>query len=183
MCFGTYGTEPNTLALCYDNGGLEFKMISRQATFQNPKDGGPPKEQEIPLDLPKKTKLYIEQTEREKMYATEMHRTFQRDLCKLRLTTARAYVKVLTDGQGTSYTAGSTLSMSAEVRGLGPQFILKLTVQNTGTITLYNLLVMFTYDKTVYLLPKSSMTVSHLKQANLLTHVYIDTGACSIFRI
>lgn len=28
-----------------------------------------------------------------------MHRTFQRDLAKLRLTTARAYVKVLTDGQ------------------------------------------------------------------------------------
>lgn len=31
--------------------------------------------------------------------AADMHRTFQRDLAKLRLTTARAYVKVLTDGQ------------------------------------------------------------------------------------
>lgn len=146
-------------------------MISRQATFHNPKEGGPPKEQEIPLDLPKKTQLYIEQTEREKMYSTEMHRTFQRDLCKLRLTTARAYVKVLTDGQGTAFTAGTSLSMSAEVRGLGPQFLLKLTIQNTGTITLYNLSMMFSYEKSVYFLPKSTMTVSQIQ----ILLIYVDT--------
>ncbi len=49
--------------------------------------------------MPKKTKLYVEQTQRERDQATEMHRLFQRDLCKLRLTTARSYVKVITDGQ------------------------------------------------------------------------------------
>lgn len=49
--------------------------------------------------VPKKTRLYVEQTQRERDCASDMHRTFQRDLAKLRLTTARAYVKVLTDGQ------------------------------------------------------------------------------------
>ena len=48
--------------------------------------------------MPKKTKLYVEQTQRERDMAPEIHRRFQRDLCKLRLTTARAYVKTLTDG-------------------------------------------------------------------------------------
>jgi hypothetical protein len=31
--------------------------------------------------------------------AVDMHRTFQRDLVRLRLTTARAYVRALTDGE------------------------------------------------------------------------------------
>lgn len=55
--------------------------------------------QDIPLNIPKKTKLYVEQTQREREQAIDMHRIFQRDLCKLRLSTARAYVRVLTDGQ------------------------------------------------------------------------------------
>ena len=59
---------------------------------------GPPPEQDVPLPVPKKTKLYVEQTQRERDHAPEMHRAFQRDLCKLRLETARAYVKTLTDG-------------------------------------------------------------------------------------
>lgn len=59
---------------------------------------GPPPEQDIPLNVPKKTKLYVEQTQREREKAPDIHRAFQRDLCKLRLTTARAYVKTLTDG-------------------------------------------------------------------------------------
>ena len=51
----------------------------------------------MPLNVPKKTKLYVEQTQREREQAVDMHRIFQRDLCKLRLSTARAYVRVLTD--------------------------------------------------------------------------------------
>ena len=53
-----------------------------------------PCEKDIPLAVPKKTKLYVEQTQREREQAVDMHRIFQRDLCKLRLSTARAYVKV-----------------------------------------------------------------------------------------
>lgn len=39
------------------------------------------------------------QTEREKANAVDMHTTFQQELLKLRLNTAKAYYKVLTDGQ------------------------------------------------------------------------------------
>ena len=39
------------------------------------------------------------QTEREKANAVEMHNTFQQELMKLRLMTAKAYVKVMSDGQ------------------------------------------------------------------------------------
>lgn len=53
----------------------------------------------MPLDVPKKTRLYVEQTQRERAQAVDMHRVFQRDLAKMRLATAHAFVKVLTDGQ------------------------------------------------------------------------------------
>lgn len=81
---------------------------------------GPPMEQDIPLSVPKyvalrmfalvvlwthllfivcrKTKLFVEQTQREREQAMDIHRAFQKDLCKLRLSTARSYVKTLTDG-------------------------------------------------------------------------------------
>ncbi len=49
--------------------------------------------------VPKKTRLYVEQTQREREQASEMHRVFQKDLARMRLATARTYVKVLTDGQ------------------------------------------------------------------------------------
>jgi hypothetical protein len=51
------------------------------------------------LQVPKTTKLALQQAQREREQSTAMHRAFQRDLVKMRLATARAYVKVLTDGQ------------------------------------------------------------------------------------
>ena len=42
--------------------------------------------------------VYV-QTEHEKANAVDMHTNFQQDLVKLRLATAKAYMKVLTDGQ------------------------------------------------------------------------------------
>ena len=49
--------------------------------------------------VPKKTRLYLEQTKRETEQAPDMHRIFQRDLAKLKLTAARTYVQLLTDGK------------------------------------------------------------------------------------
>lgn len=100
MRFGAYGREEAALAMVGKGGTLVIKMLQRTANLETSgAPPGPPPEQEIPLAIPKKTKLYVEQTQREREQATEMHRIFQRDLCKLRLNTARSYVKVLTDGQ------------------------------------------------------------------------------------
>jgi Bardet-Biedl syndrome 1 protein len=96
--FGHYGREENSLIIVHGRGSLTIKIWRRTADIDAAVNViGAPAEQDIPLPIPKKTKLYVEQTEREREFAPEMHRTFQRDLSRLRLETARAYVKTLTD--------------------------------------------------------------------------------------
>lgn len=134
MRFGTYAREANTLATISRSGALTFKMTKRTANFKAPEAAsGPPPEQDIPLAVPKKTKLYVEQTQRERDQAVEMHRIFQRDLCRLRLNTARAFVKTIADGgSALASLSGASLRLNASVMGLGPSFKIKLDLTVSG---------------------------------------------------
>mmetsp|Transcript_20772 Transcript_20772/g.53229 ORF Transcript_20772/g.53229 Transcript_20772/m.53229 type:complete len:619 (+) Transcript_20772:542-2398(+) len=159
--FGRYGREDNTLISFLKNGALDIKILPRSAKLDVSGGAlGPPAEQDIPLNIPKKTKQYVEQTQRERDQAIDMHRIFQRDLCKLRLSTARAYVKVLTDGQGTiSYTTGASLRLKADVSGLGPIFVLKMKIQNTGSKPVLNMPIMLTYNEKLYWAQRNQIMV------------------------
>ncbi|KAG8470997.1 hypothetical protein KFE25_009418 [Diacronema lutheri] len=152
MRFGAYGREEAALAMVGKAGTLVIKMLQRTANLESSgAPPGPPPEQDIPLAIPKKTRLYVEQTQREREQATEMHRIFQRDLCKLRLNTARAYVKVLTDGQGAqSYTVGQSVRLTAGVQGLGPLFKLRLNLQNLGNKPVVDLEMTFSANTMLY---------------------------------
>ena len=96
--FGRFGREDNTLVVTTSSGALDIKILARAAKL-NPSAATSKllqeqvPEQDVPLSIPKKTRVYVEQTKREREKASEMHKGFQRDLCKLRLSTARAYVK------------------------------------------------------------------------------------------
>jgi len=159
--FGSYGREEGCLALVGSSGALTIKMLQRTTRFDvTAASAGPPPEQDVPLSLPRKTVLYVEQTKREREQATEMHRIFQRDLCKLRLSTARAYVKMITDGQGPmSYSSGSALRLTAQVQGLGPRFKIKLSLQNTGSKHVADLSVAINYNALLYRLKTALFSV------------------------
>jgi Bardet-Biedl syndrome 1 protein len=150
--FGPYGREEASLILAYKSGALTIKMLQRSADLEVTNTvPGPPPEQDIPLNVPKKTKLYVEQTQRERDQAIDMHRIFQRDLCKLRLNTARNFVKVITDGQGPlSSTGGTSLRLDAKVAGLGPIFKLRLSLKNTGLKALFDVPVTFSFNHAIY---------------------------------
>eukprot|EP01063_Lacrimia_lanifica_P006766 TRINITY_DN14263_c0_g1_i1.p1 TRINITY_DN14263_c0_g1~~TRINITY_DN14263_c0_g1_i1.p1 ORF type:complete len:631 (+),score=260.23 TRINITY_DN14263_c0_g1_i1:62-1894(+) len=176
MIFGRYGREDTTLLMTTASGAVLIKILPRLATLEVPKGlvTTPPPEQDIPLKVPKKTRLYVEQTDREKDFGIAMHRVFQRDLCKLRLQTARAYVKILTDGQGPlSYTGGSSLRLTAHVQGLGPLFKIKLNIQNTGAKPLSAIPIVFTYNKSIYQMWKPYMLIPVLVPS-LVYHHEVD---------
>lgn len=59
---------------CVTGGGLVIKILKRNATFEE-KDlsGGPPSAQNTRLNVPKKTKLFVDQTMRERENAVSMY--------------------------------------------------------------------------------------------------------------
>jgi len=175
--FGRYGREDNTLITVTKSGALDIKILPRTANLEAAGVGmGPPPEQDIPLQVPKKTRLYVEQTQREREQAAEMHRMFQRDLAKLRLTTARAYVKILTDGQGAAaFTSSASLTLNLSASGLGPRFKLVMTVRNDGASHVRNVPVVLTYNEGLYrasqqhlLIPLLVPTVTYTFEVDVL---------------
>lgn len=163
MHFGSYGREENSLVLTFKSGGIMVKMLQRQANLDaniSVHAIGPPPEQDVPLNIPKRTKLFVQQTQREIEQALEMHKIFQRDLCKIRLSTARAYVKIITSGQGPlSSLGGSQIRLDAKVQGLGPVFNLKLELRNSAANPVSDLMLLVTYNSLVYQIDNACVVV------------------------
>lgn len=158
MRFGAYGREANSLVIVHGKGALTFKFLKRMADLDGGTVSSTPAEQDIPLAIPKKTKLYVEQTHRERELGGEIHRAFQKDLCRLRLETARAYVKTLTDGRmlGSSSLNSSNVRIQVEVQGLGPKFLLSVTLQATGSSPLLQSKLIFSYNSEYYVMGHTS---------------------------
>ncbi|OQS06492.1 bardet-Biedl syndrome 1 family protein [Thraustotheca clavata] len=184
MVFGQYGREEASLVLVHKSGALTLKILQRTADLEaNSAASGPPPEQDIPLNVPKKTKLYVEQTQRERDHAIEMHRHFQRDLCKLRLTTVRSYVKVIRDGHGPVSTAtGASIRLNAKVQGIGPMFKIQLQLQNSSPKFVSNIPIALHYDHMLYYIKRSLINVPLLLPGVQYTYTIdvqsvSDTGA------
>ncbi|XP_024604550.1 Bardet-Biedl syndrome 1 protein isoform X4 [Neophocaena asiaeorientalis asiaeorientalis] len=162
LCFGRYGREDHTLIMTTRGGGLIIKILKRTAVFvEGGGEAGPPPAQAMKLNMPRKTRLYVDQTLREREAGTAMHRTFQADLYLLRLRAARAYAQALESSLSpVSATAREPLKLHAVVQGLGPTFKLTLHLQNTSTARpILGLLVCFLYNEGLYALPRAFFKV------------------------
>lgn len=159
--FGRFSREDNTLAIVTRSGAVTVKMLQRHATLDAPRGGqGPPPEQDVPLPVPKKTQLYLDQTERERSHSTAMHNAFQNDLCKLRLQASRAFVKLITDGHlGESPVGGTSIRLNAAVLGVGPFFKIRVELQNGGVRVLTNVPLVTAYNHDVYRMSKSRVVL------------------------
>ena len=72
-------------------------------------------DQETPLNMPKKTKLFVEQSQRERDQSQEIYRTYMKDLFKLRLKVSSNYVKTLKEGFSQGSTSGLHIRLHATV--------------------------------------------------------------------
>ncbi|XP_073665297.1 BBSome complex member BBS1 isoform X8 [Tursiops truncatus] len=154
LCFGRYGREDHTLIMTTRGGGLIIKILKRTAVFvEGGGEAGPPPAQAMKLNMPRKTRLYVDQTLREREAGT--------DLYLLRLRAARAYAQALESSLSpVSATAREPLKLHAVVQGLGPTFKLTLHLQNTSTARpILGLLVCFLYNEGLYALPRAFFKV------------------------
>uniref|UniRef100_A0A7S0XEZ2 Bardet-Biedl syndrome 1 N-terminal domain-containing protein n=1 Tax=Chromulina nebulosa TaxID=96789 RepID=A0A7S0XEZ2_9STRA len=182
MRFGSYGREENSIVFIHGRGSITVKIWKRSADIDNfNPPSGPPPEQDIPLPIPKKTKLYVDQTQRERDQAPSMHRAFHKDLCRLRLETARAYVKTLTEGyMGATPLGSADIRIQVQVLGLGPSFVLKITLQNSGSQPLNQARMLFNFESELYMMGHNSKSkqcialpsllpgVKHIQEASIL---------------
>lgn len=96
------------------------------------------------LAIPKKTKIFIEQTVRERENATAIHNIFQSELWRMRLEAAKVTVDILKTGDSTfSGDFHTPMKLLALVDGLGPDFLLTVTLENiSATKVVTNLSVL-----------------------------------------
>ncbi len=88
--FGKFGREEGAMILSTRGGGINVKLFKRSSKLEEKSDApGPPAAQNQKLNVPRKTKVFVDQTMRERENAQNMHQTFQRDLFMLRLHTAQ----------------------------------------------------------------------------------------------
>nr|CAD7602763.1 unnamed protein product [Timema genevievae] len=183
-----------TVACVPAGGALLVKILKRTAHFV-PQSSGPGlvPVQHIKMIIPKKTKLFVEQTMRERentssiVYMTHftlllldrencchylrviMHQTFQQDLLRLRLSTARSCVKALQScSNPISGSSDEPVKISAQVLGLGPTFQIHLTLQNMSDNNRpsKDLAIVFHCDDKLYNIEKPYIRVG------ILTYVF-----------
>lgn len=162
-------------------------MLQRQANLEvSTHKPGPSVKQDVPL----KIKLFVELTQREREQCVEMHRLFQKDLCKLRLRTAQNYISLLNEGHAPmSYAQGSKLRLNATTEGIGPLFKIKLEIQNLSKKTMVGNRVMLSYDTDIYKVISKSYAVSMtlLPQITYRQEIMIENidenGAADLIRV
>ncbi|RZC38478.1 BBS1 and/or ACBP domain containing protein [Asbolus verrucosus] len=182
LVFGQLGQEEHVMIIITMAGTINFKILKRTADFNltNQDKLASPNLQSKPLPLPKRSKLFLEQSMRERQNPIDMHQNFQQDLLKLRLTAARALVQNLTDQSGTG-NAQEQIKLSAQVLGLGPKFTLILTLENMNSDKpIYNFSVIFhakpiiyklsTYVSMVPLIPPGLSYKLETKVTEILNH-------------
>ncbi|CAG2105820.1 unnamed protein product, partial [Medioppia subpectinata] len=165
MKYGRFGREDSTLVMVSRNGALTIKILKRTAKFAIREFVEAPQHTlTSKLNIPKKTKLFVDQTMREREQSISIHRTFQHDLYRLKLIAARSYVKAIASSLNPlSSTAIDPLKLSAQVHGLGPIFRLVLELQNTSPDTpSMDLLMTFQCDVRIYTIDRSAIRVPFL---------------------
>lgn len=145
-------------------GSLIIKILKRTAEFTVQIDDFYDKQHDRSgtLQIPKKTKVFIEQTIRERENAPAIYNNFLTELWRLRLIAARETVEVINSAESTiSGDIGQTpIKLAAEVCGLGPDFQLFLIIENMSSRKVASdLCVLLHCDSRHFLLKKAFQKV------------------------
>ncbi|CAH1155344.1 unnamed protein product [Phaedon cochleariae] len=132
ITFGQLGQEEHVLVIITIAGTVIFRILKRTADFNSSVTENVPLIQNKPLSLPKRSKLFLEQTMRERNTFLDIHQTFQQDLMRIRLHTAKELLQQSTN-QTNSINQKEQVKLSAQVLGLGTKFTVTFTLENMET--------------------------------------------------
>uniref|UniRef100_A0A915Q5H8 Kinesin motor domain-containing protein n=1 Tax=Setaria digitata TaxID=48799 RepID=A0A915Q5H8_9BILA len=149
---GRFGREEGALIIGTKDGGLIAKLFRRTATLEEKLgEVGPAQAQFRKLNLPRRTKIYVDQTIRERKHAQLMHQVFQRDLFMLRLSVTKAFANLTQNSLNSISTKKSeAVEISIEINGFGPIFRMIIKLQASSQSSLQHLYLIVHYNQELY---------------------------------
>ncbi|GET92939.1 hypothetical protein, conserved [Leishmania tarentolae] len=175
MKFGRYGRSDGALVLVLQNGSLVVELLHRGVNFSSSRkiETGPPPQQDVPIPIPHLSSVFATQSSWERKHGVEMYQLFQYDLSQLRLTTAKAYLELISNGsvpselgnvtQENEGVVESSLRLNAVVQGLGPVFKVTVQLRNVGDAPLHAVRVVFCLaEDEVYSMPQQIFSIPTL---------------------
>ncbi|XP_075223817.1 Bardet-Biedl syndrome 1 [Lycorma delicatula] len=151
ITFGRYGQEEHALVSVTSGGGLSIKLLKRTAHFGSGEKSSMVTNSQphnIKLLVPKKSRLFVEQTLRERDQCHEIHSFFQRSWIGLSVAASEAYLHGL---QSSSVCQREALKLTAQVLGLGPRLKIQLFLENMANDYVpAGLAITFLYDPKLY---------------------------------
>ncbi|CAH8651370.1 unnamed protein product [Heterobilharzia americana] len=141
--FGKYDRESNTLILISQGGHMFILIVKRSAAFipinvisdrtLNKLDQ---------LNIPKKSKLFMDLITREQLNASQMYRQFMHDLSFIKRSVATTFLNVL-ESHSTPIPlsgVGEQIKLDVQVQGLGPEYTLicEIFQMKSSTISIAN---------------------------------------------
>lgn len=123
------GQEERAMAMVTVNGGLCVKILKRTADFsvRNSETTDSRLVGSSKFIIPKKTRLFVEQTLRERSEAKEIHKTFQQGILRLRLEVAK---RAHEQQSGIHDINTNPVTLETSVLGLGPNYLINIIITN-----------------------------------------------------
>uniref|UniRef100_A0A0K0CWM9 BBS1 domain-containing protein n=1 Tax=Angiostrongylus cantonensis TaxID=6313 RepID=A0A0K0CWM9_ANGCA len=173
MKFGQFGREEGALIVGTNDGGLFVKLFRRKASLDERVDlAAPPKPYNIKLNIPKKSKIFIDQTMRERENVNQINQVAFAEM------SASSADSISTD-------PNHSVEIAVTVNGFGPKFRLnvKLSCTTDTTISncqkktpfftrktpLYNLWLSMVFSPSIYRFEQTLIPVSILMPGHFYT--------------
>lgn len=147
------GQEERAMAMVTVHGGLCVKILKRTANFSvRPGITNSDSSHSSRFSIPKKTRLFVEQTIRERAEAKKIHNTFQQGFLRLRLNVAKKAQKILQSGINNEL---NPITMEVSVLGLGPTYVVRTIVTNISEeLSEPGLFLVFRASETIIIKPR-----------------------------
>ncbi|ETN68506.1 hypothetical protein NECAME_05589 [Necator americanus] len=155
----------------FPDGGLVVKLFRRKASLDERIDlAAPPKPYTIKLNIPKKSKIFIDQTVRERDNVNQINQTYQRDLFLIKYHATKAFASMVSTSEASVSTdPNHSVDIAVTVNGFGPKFRLTVKLSCAAKAPLYNLWLSMVFSQTIYQFSETLIPVSILVPGHFYT--------------
>ncbi|KAF1769658.1 hypothetical protein GCK72_001475 [Caenorhabditis remanei] len=175
--YGCYGREDSSLIVCFKDGTLGIQIFRRTANFDIRKDFNEvPPAHALKLQIPKKTKIFIDQTQRELEFSSKIHNAYQKHLFNMKFKVAESYLALASSATSSvSTTSSLPIEIAVDINGFGPTHRMTVRLLSSSRQNLYDMQISIICDPEVYEFETPLMMVPILTPGHAYTYTTLLT--------